>query len=64
MVNLSSRQWPTQRSFDDFSYIDEMESLFLKPGIDIDRYLKDSIRRWRRHCLTYVLSLGGNHYMS
>jgi len=37
MVIFLSQQRPTHRSFNDFSYIDEMESLFLKPGIDIDR---------------------------
>jgi hypothetical protein len=39
MVNLSAGIRPTRRSFDDFSCIDEMESLFLKPGININRML-------------------------
>jgi hypothetical protein len=63
MVNLSSRQWPTRRSFDDFSYIDEMESLFLKPDIDIDHFLTTRFDDGEDIVLP-TLSLGGDQYIS
>ena len=63
MVNLSSGQRPTRRTFDDFSYIDEMESLFLKPGIDVNRMLSTRFDDGEDVVLP-TLGLGGDHYFS
>ena len=63
MVNLSAGQRPTRRTFDDFSYIDEMESLFLRPGIDVNRMLTTRFDVGEDVVLP-TLGLGGDHYFS
>jgi hypothetical protein len=63
MVGLSAGQRPTRRTFDDFSYIDEMETLFLKPGIDVNRILSTRFDDGEDVVLP-TLSLGGNQYFS
>jgi hypothetical protein len=63
MVKLSARQRPARRTFDDFSYIDEMESLFLKPGVDIDRLLCTRFDDGEDVILP-TLSLGGGQSMT
>lgn len=63
MVALSARQCPSRRTFDDFSYIDEMESLLLSPRADVANLLKSRFDDGEDVVLP-VLSLGGIHYMS
>jgi hypothetical protein len=63
MVNLSAGYRPTRRTFDDFSYIDEIESLFLKPGIDINRMLNTRFDDGEDVFLP-TLSLGGGQSMT
>jgi hypothetical protein len=63
MVNLSARLRPARRTFDDFSYIDEMESLFLRPGIDVDRMLSTRFDDGEDVVLP-TLSLGSDHYLT
>lgn len=63
MVNLSSHLRPSRRSFDDFSYIDEMESLFLGPQISIERCLHSRFDDGEDISLP-ALSLGGDDYIS
>jgi hypothetical protein len=63
MVKISARQCPTRRTFDDFSYIDEMESLFLKPNIDIDRFFTTRFDDGEDIALP-TLSLGVGQYIS
>jgi hypothetical protein len=62
-VNLSAGYRPRRRTFDDFSYIDEIESLFLKPGIDIDRMLNSRFDDGEDVFLP-TLSLGGGQSMT
>jgi Reverse transcriptase (RNA-dependent DNA polymerase) len=63
MVELSARLRPTCRSFDDFSYIDEMESLFLRPNIDVGHLLTSRFDEGEDVVLP-ALRLGGSQYMS
>ena len=63
MVNLSAGYRPTRRTFDDFSYIDEIESLFLKPGLDIHRMLNSRFDDGEDVFLP-TLSLGGGQSMT
>ncbi|MEO6809545.1 MAG: RNA-directed DNA polymerase [Isosphaeraceae bacterium] len=63
MVRLTSREQPKQRSFDDFSYIDEIESLFLRPAIKFDQILSSRFDEGEDVVLP-ALDLGGQHYLS
>jgi hypothetical protein len=63
MVNLAAGQRPNRRTFDDFSYADEMESLFLKPNIDIHHLLHSRFDDTEDVYLP-TLGLGGNQSMS
>jgi hypothetical protein len=63
MVKLSARESPKRRTFDDFSYIDEMESLFLSPRVDFSRFLSTRFDDGEDIVLP-ALSLGGSDYMS
>lgn len=63
MVKLSARESPKRRTFDDFSYIDEMESLFLSPRVDFSRFLSTRFDDGEDIILP-ALSLGGSDYMS
>ncbi len=63
MVRLAARESPQRRTFDDFSYIDEMESLFLTPRVDFGRFLSTRFDDGEDVVLP-ALSLGGDDYMS
>lgn len=63
MVRLMSRKQPTRRGFADFSYIDELESLFLRTGIEFDRILSTRFDEGEDIVLP-ALDLGAQHYLS
>lgn len=63
MVRLAARESPNGRTFDDFSYIDEMESLFLSPRVDFSRFLSTRFDDGEDIVLP-ALNLGGDSYTS
>jgi hypothetical protein len=63
MVVLSSRKRPPRRTFDDFSYIDEIESLLLKPGIEFDRILSTRFDD-EEDVVLPALDVGEDNYLS
>lgn len=63
MVDLSSRKRPIRRIYDDFSYIDEMQSLFLKPGIEFDRILSTRFDD-EEDVVLPALDVGEDNYLS
>ncbi len=63
MVELSSRKRPPSRTFDDFSYIDEIESLLLKPGVEFDRILSTRFDD-EEDVVLPALDVGEDNYLS
>lgn len=63
MIRLACRTQPKHRTFDDFSYIDEIESLLLKPDVDFERILSTRFDDGEEVVLP-ALSLGGQNYLS
>jgi hypothetical protein len=63
MVRLAAGNKPNCRSFDDFSYSDEMESLWLTPRFDAVYYLSTRFDNGERVFLP-ALDIGGDSYMT
>jgi Reverse transcriptase (RNA-dependent DNA polymerase) len=63
MVRLAVGGKPNRRTFDDFSYDDEMESLWLPPQFDALSYLSTRFDDGERVVLP-ALEMGGDSYMT